>query len=216
MKTFEQKDITLKNGFSVALVEEEEVYLSLKKEDIEITRVDMPWQNRGYGGGYLSLSPSEQYLVFSYFSGQSEEAFRLYAIHNNRLEEVYMTKYTYGEASSYGFSKDEDILVQAYTYNCCEWWRPIEYDDLKQLKEGLEYLQFGKVNCLDIRKKSLLEHEIGVIIPKGWTPDTAEYNPFLSPKLLKETLVLQMPWGDVILKLPLEKNICLNPFGQEV
>ena len=46
------------------------------------------------------LSPSERYLVFSYYSGQSEEAYILLEIQDSCLEFTYGSDYLYREGAS--------------------------------------------------------------------------------------------------------------------
>ncbi len=61
----------------------------------------MPYPMEGYGGGILIVSPAEKYLVFSYFSGQSEEGFVLFDIADMCWNIVYEHMYSFSEGSNY-------------------------------------------------------------------------------------------------------------------
>ncbi|HET6878973.1 MAG TPA: hypothetical protein VFI31_02390, partial [Pirellulales bacterium] len=75
-------------------------------------RIDFPCPDAGFGGGALALSPSEGLVLFSYFSGQSEESYRLISA-GPQLRELGSCPYLFGEAASYAFSSDEQLMLMA-------------------------------------------------------------------------------------------------------
>lgn len=110
----EIKSVFLTDGRKIVLEEDDDLILSLTSNDKTEDTYKMPYPSGGYGGGSLQLSPSEKYLVFSYFSGESEEAFSLFEIENGRLKFLYDSGYLYGEDAHYSFVNDEKILVQTF------------------------------------------------------------------------------------------------------
>ncbi len=70
----EPNTIFLSDGRKVVFEEDDDIILSLVSNNKTADTFEMLYPSAGYGGGSLQLSPSEKYLVFSYFSGESEEA----------------------------------------------------------------------------------------------------------------------------------------------
>ena len=82
------------------ILDDEDIIISMKRDDEILHTFKVPFPSAGYGGGMLMLSPSERYLVFSYYSGQSEEAYILLEIQDSCLEFTYGSDYLYGEGAS--------------------------------------------------------------------------------------------------------------------
>lgn len=111
----EVKTVFLTDGRKIALDDDnEELILSLISNDKTEDTYEVPCPSGGYGGGSLQLSPAEKYLVFSYYSGESEEAFSLFEIENGRLKHLFNSGYLYGEDAYYSFANDEKLLVQTF------------------------------------------------------------------------------------------------------
>lgn len=91
----------------VILEDDDEIILSLISNDTVENRFEISYASGGYGGGSLQLSPSKKYLIFSYFSGESEEAFALLKIENEQINLLYDSGYFYGEEADYSFVNDE-------------------------------------------------------------------------------------------------------------
>ena len=117
----ETKTVFLADGRKVILDDDDDLILSLVSSNKTEDTCTVPYPSGGYGGGSLQLSPSEKYLVFSYFSGESEEAFSLFEIENGRLKFLYDSRYLYGEEANYSFVNDEKILVQ--TFRTDAWYK---------------------------------------------------------------------------------------------
>ena len=80
----ETKIVFLSDNRKVVLEDDDDIILSLVSDDKAESRFEVPYHSSGYGGGWLTLSPSRNYLVFSYFSGQCEEGFCLIKIEGNQ------------------------------------------------------------------------------------------------------------------------------------
>src|SRR5262245_49020661 len=102
--------------------ERSSVITLVRERGIDIVeRLTWPYPSAGLGGGGLTTSPSEQLLLFSFFSGQSEEAYRVISI-DGPMYELCSCEYLFGEAASYAFSPDESLLLMALPVMCSEWW----------------------------------------------------------------------------------------------
>lgn len=77
--------LTLSDGREVRLQDDSDILLSICSNHEETYSLPFSCPPGGYGGGTLLLSPSEQYLIFSFFSGESEEGFSLFRIEDSRL-----------------------------------------------------------------------------------------------------------------------------------
>ena len=172
------------------------------------------YPSAGYGGGSLYLSPSGSYLLFSYYSGQSEEAFSLYRIADDKLEIAFESPYEYGEAASYGFSEDESLLIQGLPVCCTLWdWKDyMEQGFAEEDEKGDVFFTFGYINILEIKKKELSSHLIRVYPSEDARDfDREVYDPLMSPKMISsDVLRISMPWGDEILGFPLKDTVCFN------
>ena len=71
----ETKIVFLSDNRKVVLEDDDDIILSFVSDDKAESRFEVPYPSGGYGGGWLKLSPSKNYVVFSYFSGESEEGF---------------------------------------------------------------------------------------------------------------------------------------------
>ena len=78
--------VTLADGSQIILQNEDDISLSLISNDGTKDIFQFPYHSGSYGGGSLLLSPSERYVIFSYFSGESEEGFVLLEIVNNQFK----------------------------------------------------------------------------------------------------------------------------------
>lgn len=101
--------VILADGSQIILQDEDDISLSLISNDRTKDIFQFPYHSGGYGGGSLLLSPSERYVIFSYFSGESEEGFVLLEIVNNQFKFLYDSDYLYGEDANYGFADNENF-----------------------------------------------------------------------------------------------------------
>jgi hypothetical protein len=166
-------------------------------------------QSEGYGNeGCIWLSPSESYLLFLYFTGESEEGFTLFKI-GDELELVYDCCLV-GEAGSYCFSEDEKWLIQFLPYGC-DGWAGYEIDP-EEDEDGKQFYSFGHINVLDIEKKEFQKREIRIYplcdwqIWQNWEPKEKP-NIQYPIELAGGTLTVTMPWGKEEIKFPLEEEI---------
>lgn len=207
----ESKSILLNNGSDLHLQDEGEISIVLMSNGEELSKVSIPNPSSGYGGGSILVSPSQKYLVFSYYSGQSEEAFRLYSI-SSGLKEVFELDYQFGEAASFGFNKDESQLIMAFPYSCGEWWELYEDEPHEVDENGNSYFEFGEILALKISEKIITQHIIRLTIPENWEPPRNEYNPCLYPSFNSNSeIVVSMPWGDIVLSRALENIVIIDP-----
>lgn len=108
----EQKRVILKDKREIILKDEQDISICLLQngEVQSVFLVDEP--SVGYDGREIALSPTEQSLLFSYYSGQSEEAFILFEIEPLLLKSVYEIEYLYGEEANYCFLANGETLFQ--------------------------------------------------------------------------------------------------------
>ena len=90
--------IILNDGRRIVLEDKEEICLTLYSCAEAGQTFLVPYPSAGYGGGSLWLSLSEKYLLFAYYSGESEEAYCLFRIEDGGLKLVYESGYRCGEA----------------------------------------------------------------------------------------------------------------------
>lgn len=202
----ETKTVVLADNREIVLKDEEEILLYLIADGTTQYIFSVPYPAEGYGGGSLLLSATEQYLLFSYFSGQSEEAFMLFKIDNRHLDLLYESGYSYGEMADYFFSGDEHLLFQAFRTG---WW----YADMTETDEnGNAFYEFGEINILDIREKTLDKHRIRVYPSGDWEEEVTDNGPFQFAEIIDNSILkMAMPWGQEILHCPLEDVIVLRP-----
>ena len=154
--SFGGEGVFLSDGKKVILEDDDEIILSLISNDTVENRFEISYASGGYGGGSLQLSPSKKYLIFSYFSGESEEAFALLKIENEQINLLYDSGYFYGEEADYSFVNDEKSLIQ--TFRTGAWYK----ENAKTDKKGDIYYEFGELNLFDIETIELSRHTIHV------------------------------------------------------
>ena len=207
----------------IILKDKREIHLNDQNDDISIsiisdgiTQSSFPilYPEAGYSSGSLFLSPSQMYLIFAYYSGQSEEAFTLFKIIGNRLELVFESGYSEGEAASYGFSRDENLLIQGLPISCSlyDWKDYVEQGFAEKDETENMFFEFGYINILDIAKKILSEHQIRVYPSENAENFPEEnYNPFMCPTMISaDAFKISMPWGAETLELPLKETIIFH------
>lgn len=205
----EIKIIKLKDGREIQLVDDDGLSIVLFVDSEIEDSISLPYPSSGYAGGSIYSSPSESMVLFTFYSGQSEEAFTLLKL-DKKLEILYESGYRFGEAASYCFTEDETKLIQTLRLSCTYWWPPEDEDllDMEQDEHGEMYLILGYINVLELATKKLYEHEIRVKPTRGWKPNKKNYHALLSPQDLGQgKLSISCPWGTEILELPLPKII---------
>lgn len=203
-----EKCVVLRDKREILLSDDEDISLSVMLNGKTIYTYPVPYPSAGYGGGALLLSPSERYLLFSYFSGQSEEAYTVFKISACCLESVYESGYVCGEGASYIFSANEDYLIQALPESVGPWYE----EDADTDKNGILFFEFGEITILDIKKKTPDKHLIHVYPSDNWDEDMAEGAPFYLDEIVDDRILrFVMPWGEEELALPLEEIIIFKP-----
>ena len=169
-------------------------------------RIDFPYPDAGFGGGALALSPSERLLLFSYFSGQSEEAYRLIST-EPQLRELGSCPYLFGEAASYAFSPDEQTMLMALPASCTPW----EKDHLQEDRSGNLFLDFGLLRLHRVVDDVATQHSLRVYFEEAWEPDSDDYDPDLQPEIDNEgSVTITLPWGRVKLAAPISDIVELR------
>lgn len=169
-------------------------------------RLEFPYPHAGFRGGSLTLSPSERLLLFSYFSGQSEEAYRLIAT-EPQLRELGSCPYLFGEAASYAFSPDERTMLMALPTSCTPW----EEDHLQQDGSGNLFLDFGLLRIHRVIDDVATQHSLRAYFEEAWEPNPDHYDPDLQPEIDNEGVVMiTLPWGPIKLAPPLPDVIELR------
>ena len=194
--------LTLNDGREILLQDDEDILLYIRSKHETLYPYLFSCPSGGYGGGTLLLSPSEQYLIFSFFSGESEEGFSLYQIEDNRLVPLFDSEYFCGEGASYLFSDDEGILFQSLLGGFGPWY----VEDAEQDEEGAPYFQYGEINILDMKSKSLSQHKFRVYPSETWKEEI-DGPSYISKITSGDTLHIAMPWGEETLTLPLADTI---------
>ena len=198
----ETQIVTLANGNKVVLEDDDSIFLSLISNGKVESTFQIPYPSGGYGGGMLLLSPSEQYLIFSYFSGESEEAFLLFGIENGNLEPLYDSGYIYGEEANYCFLSEDKFLLQTLR---TDWWYP---ETEKTDENGDKFYEFGQINILNIETKTLDRHIIHVYPSDDWEEEITDNDLFLFSEMINDnSFNVTMPWGKETFHYPLKKII---------
>ncbi|MDE6365338.1 MAG: hypothetical protein K2L86_13935 [Lachnospiraceae bacterium] len=190
--------VYLADGRTVVLDDEEDLILSLISNNKTEDTWTLPYPPGGYGGGALRISPSERYLIFSYFSGESEEAFALFEIENGRLKFLYNSGYLYGEEASYSFVNDEEIIVQ--TFRTGAWYK----ENAKTDENGEVYYEFGELNLFDIEAQELHRHIIHVYPSEDWEEEETDVGSFMFSENHDGQYHVIVPWGKALFSEPLE------------
>lgn len=199
----ETKTVFLADGRKVVLDDDDNLILSLVSNNKTEDTFKVPYPSGGYGGGSLQLSPSEKYLVFSYFSGESEEAFSLLEIKNGRLQFLYDSGYLYGEDAHYSFVNDEKILVQ--TFRTKFWYKEnAETDENRDM-----YYEFGELNLFNLETHELSRHTIHVYPSEDWEEET-DVGTFMFSEINGCQFNVIVPWGKVTFCEPLENILVVR------
>lgn len=199
-----RKSVVLLDGRKVVLEDGDAITLLLIFGDRIEDRWELPDSSGGYGGGSLWLSPSERYLVFSYFSGESEEAFCLLIIENGQFTFVYHFGYLYGEDAGYCFVQDEKILIQ--TLRTGMWYRENAETD----PDGGIYYQFGELNLFDLETCSYSRHRIDVYPANDWEEEKTDVGSFAFSDLAGSTYHIIVPWGQAAFHAPLGSRLVIR------
>lgn len=201
----ESKIVFLTDGRKVVLEDEDNIFLSLVTDNEVESTFQVPYPSAGYGGGSLLLSPSEQYLVFSYFSGESEEAFTLLRIDNKHLKFLFDSGYLYGEDANYCFVNNENILIQ--TLRTGSWYK----EDAETDENGDKYYEFGAINIFNVETKELNMHNIRVYPSEEWEEEETDVGSFLFSEMINgNTFNVIMPWGKETFHYPLQNILAIR------
>lgn len=196
--------IFLSDRRKVVLEEDDVIILSLVSNNKTANTFEMPYPSAGYGGGSLQLSPSEKYLVFSYFSGESEEAFSLFKIENGQLKFLYDSGYLYGENANYSFENNEKILVQ--TFRTDAWYKENADTD----ENGDIYYEFGELNLFNLETHELCRHPIYVYPSEDWEEEKTDVGSFKVSEINGNQINVIVPWGKVTFCEPLENVLVVR------
>ena len=200
----ETKIVFLADGRKIILDDDDDLILSFVSSNKTEDTCTVPYPSGGYGGGLLQLSPSEKYLIFSYFSGESEEAFSLFGIENGRLNLLYDSGYLYGEDAHYSFVNDEKILVQTFR---TEFW----YKENAKTDENNDmYYEFGELNLFNLETHELIRHTIHVYPSDDWEEEETDVGPFMFSEINDCQFSVIVPWGKAIFSEPLENILVVR------
>lgn len=215
MDSFEEiKIVNLKDGSQIQLRDDDEISIEKLTDGNVVSSVAIEFPSAGYAGGELHVSPCESYILFAFYSGQSEEAFTLLK-NGETIEVVFESGYEFGEAASYSFSSDRRTLYQGLPCSCCDWWMPWDENDLEEDPEGNKYFYFGAINIFDIQSRELTKCEIRIQPTTSWKPSEKQYDPLLFKSLsINKELVVSWPWGEEVLNLPLANVLIYKPNGE--
>lgn len=201
----ETKIVFLSDNRKVVLEDDDDIILSFVSDDKVESRFEVPYPLGGYGGGWIMLSPSENYLVFSYFSGESEEGFCLFQIEDSQLELIYDSGYLYGEEANYSFVNNERILVQ--TFRTGAWYQ----ENAEADENGDLYYEFGELNLFYIEKQELSRHMIHVYPSDDWEEEVTDVGTFAFSDLNGSEFHVTVPWGKTTFYAPLENVLVIRP-----
>jgi len=196
--------IFLSNGKSVVLNDDDDIIISLVSNNETEDTFVVPCPSGGYGGGSLQLSPSEKYLIFSYFSGESEEAFALLKIENGQLRFLYDSGYLYGEDAHYSFIDDETILVQ--TFRTGSWYK----ENAKTDESGDMYYEFGELNLFNLETHELNRHPIYVYPSEDWEEEKTDVGSFMFSEFNDNQFTVVVPWGKETFCKPLSNILMVR------
>lgn len=186
----------------IRLEDDDDILLSVVTDGRVADTFTVDYPSAGYGGGELYLSPLGQHLVFSYFSGESEEAFLLLKIVQGHLEPLYSSGYRNGEGTSYAFLAGESLLLETLRTG---WWCE---DTAETDQDGRAFYRFGEIRLLDIGKGAMEVHAVRVYPPSGWEKNEDEdEGEFRILEAEEDLLRLEAPWGEETVSLPLDGDI---------
>lgn len=201
----ETKIVFLSDERKVVLEDDDNIILFFISNDKVENKFEISYPSGGYGGGSLQLSPSKKYLIFSYFSGESEEAFFLLKIEDRQLKLVYDSGYLYGEEANYSFVNDEKILIQ--TFRTGTWYEENAEID----KNGDIYYEFGELNLFNIETRELSRHTIHVYPSDDWEEEKTDVGTFAFSDINGSEFNVTVPWGKVTFYAPLQSILVVRP-----
>ncbi len=201
----ETKIVFLSDNRKVVLEDDDDIILSFVSDDKAESRFEVPYPCGGYGGGWLTLSPSKNYVVFSYFSGESEEGFCLFNIEDHQLKLVYDSGYLYGEEANYSFVNNERILVQ--TFRTGAWYE----ENAEADENGDLYYEFGELNLFYMETQELSRHTIHVYPSDDWEEEVTDVGTFAFSDLNGSEFHVTVPWGKTTFYAPLECVLVIRP-----
>lgn len=196
--------VSLADGRKIVLHDEDDISLSLVSNNEVKDTFPFLHLSGNYGGGSLVLSPSEKYVIFSYFSGESEEGFALLKIANNQLKFLYDSNYLYGEDANYSFTNNEKILIQ--TFRTGAWYK----DEAEIDENGDLYYEFGELNLLSLETYNLDRHTILVYPSDDWQEEETDVGTFLFSDMADGMLRIEMPWGSESFPYPLQETLVVR------
>lgn len=196
--------VTLADGSKIILQNDNVVSLSLVLNGIAKDTFQFSHLSDNYGGGSLLLSPSEKYVIFSYFSGESEEGFALLEIVDSQFKFLYDSDYLYGEDANYSFADSEKILIQTFRRGL--WYKENAETDEK----GDLYYAFGELNLLNLETFNLDRHTVLVYPSDDWQEEKTDVGAFLFSDILDGILRVEMPWGNEIFQYPMPKTLVVK------
>lgn len=200
----ETKIVFLSDNRKVILEDDDNIILSLVSNEKVRNRFEIPYPPGGYGGGSVQFSPSKRYLIFSYFSGESEEAFCLLKIEDSQLKVVYDSGYLYGEEANYSFTNDERILIQ--TFRTGRWYKENAAID----KNGDIYYEFGELNLFNIETHELSRHVIHVYPSDDWEEGKTDVGIFAFSNTNGSEFNVTVPWGKATFHVPLKSILAVR------
>lgn len=196
--------VTLADGSEIILQDEDDILLVFVPNNKIRNTFQFPHLSGNYGGGSLLLSPSEKYVIFSYFSGESEEGFILLEIVDGQLKVLYNSDYLYGEDANYCFTNSEKILVQ--TFRTGSWYKEnAEIDE-----NGDMYYAFGEINILNLETFRLDKHTIFIYPTDDWEEEKTDVGTFLFTDIADGKLEVEMPWGKKFFQYPLQETLIIR------
>ena len=201
----ETKMVFLSDNRRVVLEDDDDIILSFVSDDKAESRFEVPYPSGGYGGGWLTLSPSKNYVVFSYFSGESEEGFCLFNIEDHQLKLVYDSGYLYGEEANYSFVNNERILVQ--TFRTGAWYE----ENAEADENGDLYYEFGELNLFYMETQELSRHTIHVYPSDDWEEEVTDVGTYAFSDLNGSEFHVTVPWGKATFYAPLESVLVIRP-----
>jgi hypothetical protein len=203
---YEATSVTMQNGDRFSLEVGGSIAIVRVRGDRREERVEFPYPRAGFGEGALTLSSSERLLLFSYFSGQSEEAYRLIAT-EPQLQELGSCPYMFGEAASYAFSPHEKAMLMALPASCTPW----EVDELEEDRSGNLFLEFGLLRIHRIVDDVATHHSLRAYFEQAWEPNRGGYDPDMKPEIDNEgNVTITLPSGRMQLAPPISDVVELR------
>ena len=204
----EIKSVILSDKREILLDDDNDITISIVCGDQIQYTLEISYPSCGYGGGSLLLSLSEQILLFSYYSGESEEGYMLFQIYPASLAFVYSSEILCGEGANYLFSDNDAFLFQMLPESIGPWY----FEDAEIDENGNMFFALCQINVLNIQAKTVNRHTIHVFPSIHWDNDFAEAQPPHFLELINNRILsIAMPWGTEKLSLPLDDTIIFNP-----